>query len=233
MEATTQFMNNSRNAVGKAMMGMDEHCSRINAQAPGRRGAAIYQELSEVAACQEALCQHLRLNLLELHSRLQGLGLLPPLSDHPKPMDLDISFRDDGFRIVTDGMLPFQSKGPVYFLHGKLDAALEQYRADRAVKGAIFQAPSAVVFIHHYDTTHSRLRFLRDYDNLEHRCVMNVIARHFLVDDAPTNYIMMDMLAPDTRNYTEIRVMSIPDFRVFAASEKLNTYNNKSMLKNI
>ena len=81
-----------------------------------------------------------------------------------------------------------------------------------------------MVFIHHYCAGIGHLRHLRDYDNLEHRCVTNVLANHMLWGDSPKCMVAMDVLAPGETNFTEVRIMPISAFRDFVMSEKL-TFN--------
>ena len=62
---------------------------------------------------------------------------------------------------------------------------------------------------------------LRDFDNLEHRCVTNLLAAYMLWGDNPKCIISMDVLALGNTNFTEVKIMTISAFRDFPMSEKM------------
>jgi hypothetical protein len=158
------------------------------------------------------------------HDELQSYGCHLPELPMPDAPDISVDVVNKTVRIITDGMLPFPLKGGVHYLHKKLDAALSRYSRDNALPAPLFTERCAVVFIHRYADKGRKLRHLRDYDNTERRCITNVIARHFLRDDSPACYIGMDIIAPGESNHTEIRLMPIPAFREFVASEEISFF---------
>lgn len=118
-------------------------------------------------------------------------------------------------------MLPFPSNGSAFFLHDQLDWALRRFLLEHQLPTPIFTERCAVVFLHHYGPGKADIRHLRDYDNVEHRCITNVLASHLLWGDSPKCMIGMDVLAPGDHNFTEIRIMPLPAFRAFVMSEKI------------
>lgn len=181
-------------------------------------GGSVYEQLDSISRHAELMISDIRRALTNCHNDLQAFGYCPQeIPIHGAP-DVEVDIIGKTVRVLMDGMLPFPAKGSVYFLHEKLDAALRQYSRDNALPQPLFDERCAVVFIHRY--AGKGVRQLRDYDNTERRCITNVIARHFLRDDSPACYMGVDILAPVRRNQTEIRVMTIPDFRAFIISEK-------------
>lgn len=185
------------------------------------RGMSAYEKLSEISRHIELLTADLRTALIGCHNELQSLGYCPQELPMPDAPEIELRTNEKSVRIIVDGILPFPAKGGVYFLHEKLDSELRRLSKKEALPPLLFNEHCVVVFIHRYADTGRTLRNLRDYDNVEHRCITNVIARHFLKDDSPVCYISMDMLAPGENNYTEVRIMTIPDFRAFVMSEKI------------
>lgn len=180
-------------------------------------GGAAYEQLTDVSRHVELMASDMRRAMIDCHNDLQAFGYCPQeIPIHGEP-EVEVSIDEKSVRIVMDGMLPFPTKGSVYFLHEKLDVTLRRYSWDNALPRPLFAERCAVVFIHRYA---GNLRHLRDFDNTERRCITNVIARYFLRDDSPACYIGVDVLAPGRRNQTEIRVMTISDFREFVMSEK-------------
>jgi len=181
-----------------------------------------YERLADVSRHVELLAADLRASILDCHNELQALGYSPremPTTDLP---GVSVDIREKSVCIIMDGMLPFPLKGSAYYLHEKLDTAIGQYLWDNDLPRPMFDERCAVVFIHRYANAGRALRHLRDYDNTERRCITNVIARHFLLDDSPACYIGMDILAPGESNHTEIRIMTIADFRAFTTSQEID-----------
>jgi len=181
-----------------------------------------HDSLAEISRHIELLTAELRTSLTDCHNALQALGYHPNeilLSDVP---GVSVNVGDKSVCIIMDGMLPFPLKGGAHYLHEKLDAALRRYSRDHLLPKPFFDERCAVVFIHRYADTDRALRHLRDYDNVERRCITNVIARYFMRDDSPACYISMDILAPGENNHTEIRIMTVPAFRAFVSSEKID-----------
>lgn len=182
---------------------------------------AMYAAVAELSRRQEAACGELRNALQALFYSYEARGLSPryvPLMEVP---DFDISLTDGMMRIFMDALMPHPTKGSVFYLHGKLDAALARYVADNRIPRPFFRERCAVVFLHHYDLEKNRKRQLRDYDNLERRCILNVLTRHVLVDDSPEQLVSMDLMTADQRDYTEICVMPMERFGRYILSSGL------------
>ena len=187
------------------------------------RNISAYQKMAEINRNMELLISASRRILCRYHSEIQSFGYEPedqPISSPDVP-ETNIQINEKRVNIIMDGMLPFPLKGGVHFLHEALDKTLLRYSREKNLPAPLFTERCAVVFVHHYAEDNRSLRHLRDYDNVERRCVTNVVARHFLRDDSPACYISMDVLAPGTHNYTEIKIMTIPDFRSFVGSSKI------------
>lgn len=202
---------------GKLLHQMDYRYDKITGICD--RDCTAYEQLADISRHVELMVSDMRRAMTGCHNDLQAFGYCPqevPISGAP---EIEVDVDSKSVRIIMGGMLPFPTKGSVYFLHEKLDAALRRYSRDNALPQPLFDERCAVVFIHRCA---GNLRHLRDFDNTERRCITNVIARHFLRDDSPACYIGMDVLAPGKRNHTEIRVMTISDFRAFVASEKID-----------
>ena len=82
----------------------------------------------------------------------------------------------------------------------------------RAVRAGLSASLSGDAGLTHY---------LRDYDNVEHRCVANALAALAMWGDSPDCIISLDVLAPGERDFTEICVMTMEKFREFVLSEKI------------
>lgn len=159
--------------------------------------------------------------LLRCNSELQALEECPKQRAMPDAPGIRIEIEPPCARIIVDGMLPYPLNGGVHYLHNKLDDALSRLFRDKALPRPLFEERCAVVFLHRYTGASWRLRQIRDYDNVEHRCITNVIAKHFLTDDTPACYIGMDILAPGDVDQTEIRLMPVPAFQAFVASGEI------------
>lgn len=223
MEMTVNFMKSVEKSVSVRMQNITRQIKDIDRLEPDADCEAIYIKLAELSRNIELLSREMRSELLELHAGLESLGLFHEYQGlFPcTPGISEITERNGVFHIRMDGMLPFAGNGLVYYLHEQLDAAIKKYRDENALSAPIFKERCAVVILHHYDTRIIKRRYIRDYDNLERRCVLNVIALHFLTDDNPAGYIAMDDIVPDNQNYTEICVMNIPSFQNYVMSEKL------------
>lgn len=181
----------------------------------------VYKSLSETARQVELLCLDLRGAMIRFHSDLQLVGVLPPSTPYPQGGEVEVALEDGYISIKMAAMLPFPSNGSVYFLHEQLRRALEQFVQKNSLPRPFFTERCAVVFLHHYGPGGDDLRHLRDYDNVEHRCVTNVLAADLLWGDSPKCMISMDVLAPGDYNFTEIRIMPLPALRSFVMSEKI------------
>lgn len=182
---------------------------------------AVYDRLAEMARHSELLCMNLREALTAFHRDLQTTGFFPPLLPCPQGGEVEITLENGYISVKMAAMLPFPSNGSAFFLHDQLDRALRRFLLERKLPTPIFTERCAAVFLHHYGPGKAEIRHLRDYDNVEHRCVTNVLASHLLWGDSPKCIISMDVLAPGDHNFTEILMMPLPAFRAFVASEKI------------
>ena len=184
----------------------------------------LYEQLSEAAGHVERLISDLRGSMISFYDDLQLIGALAPHQSYPLAQEVEIAMEDGAICIKMPAILPFPSDGAVYYIHELLDKALDAYIREKDLPRPFYTERAAVVFLHHYGNGYRNIRHLRDYDNVEHRCITNVLASHLLWGDSPKCIISMDVLAPGERNYTEVRIMPIPVFREFVMSEKL-TFN--------
>ena len=120
------------------------------------------------------------------------------------------------------GILPVPTRGSVYYLHEQVRWALEDLIREHKLSRPVFTGRCAVVFVHRYKPRQGSARYLRDYDNVEHRCVTNALTGLAIWGDSPECMIGMDILAPGDRDYTEILVMPTGRFREFVMSEKFD-----------
>jgi len=197
------------------------------------RGISAYDKLAEISRHIELLTADLRDALIGCHNELQALGYCPRELPMPNPPEIEVRVDEKTVRMVIDGMLPFPVKGGVHFLHEKLDAELLRLSREDALPRPLFDERCAVVFIHRYADTGRELRHLRDYDNVERRCITNVIARHFLKDDSPVCCISVDILAEGENNHTEVRIMTLPDLQAFILSGEIGYLPQGIVSKNV
>jgi hypothetical protein len=198
-----------------------------------RKNRGIYEALTEISRHIELFTGEARTALINCHDELQALGYRPqelPMQDAP---DIDVKADEQSVRIAIDGMMPYPINGSAHYLHKKLDAALTRYAADNMLPPPLFTERCAVVFVHHYEENGKAIRNMRDYDNVERRCITNVIARHFLRDDSPACYISMDILAPGESSFTEIRLLAIPAFRALFMSGEIEYFPCATVSKKI
>lgn len=200
---------------------INQICSNSNEKIQGalHPDRNTYEQLSEISRSTELMVMRVREALICCHDNLQELGELPKLYSMEAPPGVEIQIEPPRVRLVMDGMLPYPLKGGVHFLHDKLDDVLLRHFNEHRIPRPLLKERSAVVFVHRYSG--AGIRHLRDYDNVEHRCITNVIARYFLLDDTPASYVSMDILAPGVRNQTEILIMPIAEFQAFAASDQI------------
>lgn len=196
----------------------------------GRSGNE-YDNLADIFRQIELLTAELRDALILCHNEMQALGYRPRELPMPDAPEIDVRTDVKSVRIVMGGMLPYPIKGSAHFLHEQLDAALLGYMRENKLPRPLFIERCAVVFIHHY-ADNKAIRNMRDYDNAERRCITHVIARHFLKDDSPACYIAMDMLAPGENTFTEIRLLTISDFRALVQSKEIEYFPQSAVSKN-
>ena len=194
---------------------------RLQEHLDAESSKGVYSDIAEIARNMELLSKDLRDMIIDLYGTLQTGGVQPARQLYPALPDVKVREEDGCIVIKMSAMLPFPLKGSVYYLHEKLDMALERFYEENEPPRPYFSERCAVVFIHHYGGKWADLRHLRDYDNVERRCVTNVLASHLLWGDSPKCMVGMDVLAPGEKNYTEIRVMPMPQFRAFVMSEDI------------
>ena len=200
--------------ISAAIERLQEHLDAENSK-------GVYSDIAEIARNTELLSKGLRDVLLDLYGALQTGGVQPAQQLFPALPDVKVYEEDGCIVIKMAAMLPFPLKGSVFYLHEKLDMALERFYEEHSPPRPYFSERCAVVFIHHYGGKWGDLRYLRDYDNVERRCVTNVLASHLLWGDSPKCMVGMDVLAPGEGNYTEIRIMPMKQFRAFVMSEDI------------
>lgn len=183
-------------------------------------GGAVYQQLYELSRQVELLCKELREELVKFYDDLQLMGNLPPLQPYPLDTQVKVTVRENCVCLELPEMLPYPTEGSVYYLHEQVKSALERLIREQKLPRPIFQERCALVFLHHYDTRKPG-RYLRDYDNVEHRCITNALAALAMWGDGPNCMISLDVLAPGDHDFTEIRIMPISAFREFALSEEI------------
>jgi len=182
-------------------------------------GEAVYGHLADIIRNTELLVNEVREEVIGFHGKLELLGLVQGELPYSGPPGFSLEVKGRSIYILFDAMLPFLLKGYIYYLHDGLDRKLEQMARDGKLPK--IRERCGVVFLHHYHAATGEMRSLRDYDNLERRCVLNVLARHFLWGDSPHQIVSMDVLAPGDSNYTEVRILPIPEFREFVMSEEM------------
>ena len=198
-----------------------------------RANAGAYDTLAEMSRHIEHLAEDAKAALINCHDELQALGYTPPELPMPNEPCITVKVDEKSVHIVVDGMLPYPIKGGAHYLHTKLDAALTLYARNKALPYPLFIERCAVVFVHHYMENGKAIRNMRDYDNVERRCVTNVIARHFLRDDSPACYVSMDILAQGESTFTEIRLLTIPAFRELVRSSEIEYFPDSFVSKNV
>ena len=200
-----------------------------------RRNINLHQKLAEISRNMELLIADSRKALCRCYDEISSFGyaVREMTLSYPIVPEIDVKVDEKSVQIIMDAMLPFPINGGVHFLHESLNTALLSYSIRNGLAMPLFTERCAVIFFHHYANNAKSLRHLRDYDNVEKRCITNVIARHFMLDDSPACYISMDILAPGDSNFTEIRIMTIPAFRTFIASGEIEYSPQKNISKNI
>ena len=184
----------------------------------------LYEKLAVTTQHIELMTKELREALIVFYSDLRMIDIIPPNKPYPLSQEVDITLADGCVIIKMSAMMPYPIKGAVYYLHEQMSNALECFIKENRLPQPYYTERVAVVFLHHYAENKSSLRHLRDYDNVEHRCITNALAAQMMWGDSPKCMISMDALAPGKFNFTEVRVMPIPAFREFVMSEKL-TFN--------
>ena len=183
---------------------------------------AIYRYLFEFSQQAEIFCKELRKAMATFYNDLQLVGVFHPLLPYPQSDDVAVFVDGNCLKLKFSAILPFSAGGSVYYLHEQVRNALERVIRERKLPRPFFNERCAVVFLHHYAAAKGITRFLRDYDNVEHRCITNVLASLSMYGDGPQCMIALDILAPGNQDFTEVRIMPISDFKQFVASENLD-----------
>lgn len=192
----------------------------MEALLPGAEGA-VYQQLYELSGQVELLCKELREAMTEFYDDLQLTGVWPVLRPYPFATQVKVTVEKDSLRLILPEMLPFPIGGSVYYLHEQVKGALEKLIRERKLSRPLFNERCALVYLHHYDAG-KPARHLRDYDNVEHRCITNALAALTMWGDGPGCMVSLDVLAPGDHDFTEIRILPLSRFQEFALSEEMD-----------
>ena len=182
---------------------------------------AVYRHLSQFSRLTELLCRELREATREFYGNLQTVELFPILLPYPHGGEVKAVVEDGYIRLEAPTILPFCSGGSVYYLHEQVLWALEDLIREKKLPRPFFTERCALVYLHHYQEDAGLTHYLRDYDNVEHRCVTNALAALAMWGDRPDCIVSLDVLAPGERDFTEICVMTMEKFREFVLSEKI------------
>ncbi len=218
---TKGFRHRVAESSRKRALQLDKAVRRMDTAIGFEQREAVYEALSDLAKCVEALGKDLREASVLLCQDLQNTGFMPPEIPYPAGGEAEVAWVDGCLCLTFSEMLPYPVSGPVYYLHEQVEQALEAFIREYEPPVPLYDERCAVVFLHHYESSRQALRHLRDYDNVEHRCITNVIASKALWGDNPRCMIQMDVLAPGDHNYTEVRVMPLSKFQEFAMSEEI------------
>lgn len=187
--------------------------TRVESMDPTKDSTEIYSQLEEIAGNIEKMSYYLRESLTSYHLQLQCDGLEVKYSYLDHPPDLSIQLTHGILTITFDGLLPFRAVGGTYYLHGKLENAILGFRQAEGMTSPLFLEKCGLIFFHHYNLGETGRRHIRDFDNLEKRCITNVLARHFMVDDNPFAVVSTDVLIESNHTFTEVKICSINDFK--------------------
>lgn len=221
IKITKGFRHRTAASFHKRLSQMNKAVRRMDIAIDHNQWEAIYESLSDMAKCVEAFSKDLREASVLLYQDLQNTGYLAPEVPYPSKGETEVSWVDGCLCLTFSEMLPYPISGPVYYLHEQAEQALKAFIQEYKPTIPLYNERCAVVFLHHYESSREALRYLRDYDNVEHRCITNVIASKSLWGDNPRCMIQMDVLAPGDHNYTEVRVMPLSKFQQFVMSEEI------------
>lgn len=182
---------------------------------------AVYRHLSQFSRLTELLYRELREATREFYGNLQTVELFPILLPYPHGGEVKAVVEEGYIRLEAPTILPFCSGGSVYYLHEQVLWALEDLIREKKLPRPFFTERCALVYLHHYQEDAGLTHYLRDYDNVEHRCVTNALAALAMWGDRPDCIVSLDVLAPGERDFTEICVMTMEKFREFVLSEKI------------
>lgn len=218
---TKGFRHRMAESFQKRALQLDKAAQRMDTAIDCNQREAVYEALSDLAKWVEALGKDLREASILLYQDLQNAGYVPSEIPYPVSRETEVAWVDGCLCLTFSEMLPYPVSGPVHYLHEQVEQALEVFIREYEPPVPLYDERCAVVFLHHYESSRQALRHLRDYDNVEHRCITNVIASKALWGDNPRCMIQMDVLAPGDHNYTEVRVMPLSKFQEFAMSEEI------------
>lgn len=136
-----------------------------------------------------------------------------PAACHGDPVRIEYLPENEIFRAEIPGILPFKMSAGVNFLFPKIVYAMQKFTEDWIEQhDALPMIPrAAVIFIYHY-ANGKQWRTLRDYDNLERSCVLNALQITGLFSDNASRMISVDMMACDTKNFTEVLIIPVKNF---------------------
>lgn len=165
-----------------------------------------------------------------LHTGVNNLSVVLTNIGYKKDAFVEISEKenvyfenlpDNVFHIVFDSLLPKKPKtiennmlNQYKIVRARYLNAFTEYFKDK--RYAVYDKKAVICFIHHFSTEHN----VRDHDNFEIKFIIDALATYLLVDDSSkycSHY--MDYVL-DKKDYTEIFVVPISHFAIFANNKK-------------
>ena len=213
-----------RGSLGRRKDRIEDGILQMETAISRGRSDKLYEHLAVTTRHIEMMVKELREAMITFHGDLQMTEMIPQTQPYPLAREVEVSLEDGCLSVKMPAMLPYPTDGAVYYIHELVDKALGRFMLENNLPRPYYTERAAVVFLHHYAAGKADQRHLRDYDNVEHRCITNMLAAHMLWGDSPKCIISMDVLAPGETNFTEIRIMPVTAFREFVMSEKL-TFN--------
>lgn len=150
----------------------------------------------------------------------------PVTASFGEPITIEYIEEKEMFRIVMPPLVPFRMEKGVKFLYGKVVHFMSEF-TDKWVKqhGKYPRVnPAAVVFIHHYDKERRSFK-LADYDNLEHRCVLNALQITGLFADSSAHMVSLEMACAGDKAYTEVLIAPVSRLGEIVAGLNFDMYN--------
>ena len=121
-----------------------------------------------------------------------------------------IKYTEEGwFYVNIPSLLPKKEKGSPSFIRATLDAGIKNYfKNNDKIK---FDEKCVIIFRHNYSEKRD-YREHRDHDNIELNAIVDIIALHVLIDDAPMklNHFYCSVVAEEDR--TEVFIIPQHDF---------------------
>lgn len=218
------LLRDVRGSLGRRRDRIEDALGQMETALSQGRDDLAYEHLATATRHIEQMVKELREALIGFHGDLQLLDVFPRTQPYPLAKEVEISLEDGCLSVKMPSMLPYPTDGAVYYIHELVDKALVRFMLENNLPRPYYTERAAVVFLHHYAAGKANQRHLRDYDNVEHRCITNVLAAHMLWGDSPKCMVSLDVLAPGRTNFTEVRILPISAFRDFVMSENL-TFN--------